>query len=550
MSAVEVSVPTGVAEANAALTQLVEDQVASRIFAHDASLWGADAAEEAAIRLGWTEVATAAAELLPRIARLREEFHADGVDRFVLCGMGGSSLAPAVITQWAGADLTMIDSTYPTAVRRVLSGDLSRTAVIVSSKSGGTIETRSHLAAFEDAFRTAGIEPAGRIVIVTDPGSPLEEESRAAGRHVFTADPNVGGRFSALTAFGLVPSGLAGVDLERLLDNAAAVREAVAADSPENPALQVAAAIAAGLPRRFVLAVTESPTAKWGLGRWIEQLVAESTGKDGQGVLPIALDASAPELTDVPESAVVVGVSDSGTAGADTAALFAPADPAISVAASLGAQFLVWEVATAALGRLMGIDPFNQPDVESAKVAAREALASDDAAAEPSGTTLPGLAGARLLAAPEGVELEGTAADADALARALRDAAVGAGYVSLQAYLDPQGEVADPLRELRDLLARSLRVPVALGWGPSYLHSTGQLHKGGPSAALFLQLSAADPEPLPIPGAERGFDALITAQARGDRGVLAERERPVFALAASDPAATIRALIEALERAE
>ncbi|MEJ6489217.1 glucose-6-phosphate isomerase [Leucobacter sp. USCH14] len=532
--AVEVAVDPGLRGASASLEALVEDRVASRIFAHDASLWGTAAAEEAAIRLGWTDVAATAERLIPEIESLRAALGDAGVDRFVLCGMGGSSLAPAVIARWAGVELSMIDSTHPDVVRRALSGDLARTAVVVSSKSGGTIETRSHLAAFEDAFRVAGIEPAERVIIVTDPGSPLDEESRAAGRRVFTADPNVGGRFSALTAFGLVPSGLAGVDLRRLVSDADDVRTSVSADDSENPALRLASAIYAGLPRRFVLAVGEAASASWGLGRWIEQLVAESTGKDGQGVLPISLDAGAPEFAHVPESVLTVGLAGEHSGGQGAS---------IEVAGTLGAQLLVWEVATAVLGRLMGIDPFNQPDVESAKVAARTALDGDASSDDAGPAELRGAAGARLLAVPAEVEVEDTAA----LVTRLRDAAADAGYLSLQSYLDPHGEEVEPLSHLRDRLAAVLGLPVALGWGPSYLHSTGQLHKGGPAAAVFLQLTAEAVESLPIPGSDRGFDALITAQARGDRSVLAERGRPVFALACPDPAATVRALSEALD---
>ncbi|WP_053385869.1 glucose-6-phosphate isomerase [Leucobacter japonicus] len=523
--------------AHTALAQLVADRVASRIFAHDATLWGSAAEPEASIRLGWTDITSAANDLIPRITALRDAFHESGVDRIVLCGMGGSSLAPAVITQWADVELTMIDSTAPTEVRRVLAGDLARTAVVVSSKSGSTIETRSHLAAFEDAFRVAGITPSERVVIVTDPGSPLEAESIAAGRHVFTADPTIGGRFSALTAFGLVPSGLAGVDLARLIAEEQSVRDIVASDDAENPALRLAAAIFAGLPRRFVLAVAESTSARWGLGRWIEQLVAESTGKDGLGVLPIALQADAPELSAVPQSAQVVAVTDESDA--ESAASFFPD---VSVSGSLGGQFLLWEVATAALGRLMGIDPFNQPDVESAKVAARSALAAQPTTTAPTGTVLAELAGAILLAEPEGAHVS----DAASLVSALQQAAADAGYLSLQAYADPHGDAVAPLEQLRDQLAGVLQIPVALGWGPSYLHSTGQLHKGGPANAVFLQISDASPEPFPIPGGDGGFDALITAQARGDRSVLIERGRPVFALAADDLAATVRALGAAL----
>ncbi|MFT4233059.1 MAG: glucose-6-phosphate isomerase [Leucobacter sp.] len=503
--AVQLSIGSGVAGADASLSRLVADRVASRIFEKDATLWGPAAAAEAAIRLGWTDFARAAEELIPGIERLREEFAAEGVDRIVLCGMGGSSLAPAVITRWAGVELTMIDSTHPDAVRRVLDADLlGRTAVVVSSKSGSTIETRSHLAAFEHAFRSAGIMPAERIVIVTDPGSPLDGESRVAGRRVFNADPKVGGRFSALTAFGLVPSGLAGADIRALVADAAGVRDALSADSDENPALRLAAAVDAGLPERLILAVGENAGSAWGLGSWIEQLVAESTGKDGKGVLPIALPIDAPEFGAPPANTVRVRVGaelPDGSEGWD-----------IASAGPLGAQMLAWEVATAALGFLMGIDPFNQPDVEAAKVAARAVLGE-------SGSTV-----------DDGAEPESGAASAARIVEELRAAVPAGGYLAIQAYLDPSSAQARALHELRDRLASRLGAPVALGFGPSYLHSVGQLHKGGPALGAFLQLTEVGDRDLMIPGAESSFGALIAAQARGDREVLAERGRPVVVM--------------------
>jgi glucose-6-phosphate isomerase len=503
---VQLSIGSDIADFEEPLRRLVSDRVASRIFGRDASLWGRAAEPEAAIRLGWTDFMRTAEQLIPRIEALRAEFLAQGVDRFVLCGMGGSSLAPAVITRWAGVELTMIDSTHPDAVRRVLDAqELPRTAVVVSSKSGSTIETRSHLAAFSHAFRAVGIDPAERIVIVTDPGSPLDGEYRAANRRVFNADPHVGGRFSALTAFGLVPSGLAGADLSALVSDAQNVREALASDSPENPAARLAAAIAAGLPERFVLAVSEAAGSEWGFGAWIEQLVAESTGKDGRGVLPIALPATAAEIAAPPTNTVRV------RAGADLPDPDHTGSEAgwdLATAGALGSQILLWEVATAALGRLMGIDPFNQPDVEAAKVAARAAL---------------GTAAARGSDAPE-------APDADRLAAELRAIAPAGGYLAIQAYVDPAGRYAAALRELRQRLATELGVPVALGFGPSYLHSVGQLHKGGPALGAFLQVTEVVDRDLMIPGAESSFGALIAAQVRGDREVLEERGRPVLVL--------------------
>ncbi|UOQ58498.1 glucose-6-phosphate isomerase [Leucobacter allii] len=517
------------------VAELVEARVASRIFARDAGLWGAEAAAEAAIRLGWTDVSPAAERLIPEIEALRAEFAASGVDRVVLCGMGGSSLAPEVIARWHGVPLEVLDSTHPAVVRRAVAGDLSRTVVVVSSKSGGTIETLSQRAAFERAFAAAGIDPAGRIVVVTDPGSALEADARARGQRVFLADPEVGGRFSALTAFGLVPAGLAGAELRALLAEADSVRAELAADDASNPALRLAAAIGEGLPGRFLLAVRASHGADAGLGQWIEQLVAESTGKDGVGVLPIALAETAPEFVRTPAQALPIAV---GPERSEDGA--GPGSEGILLDAPLGAQFLLWEVATSVLGRLIGIDPFDQPDVEAAKVAARAALAAPARDAAVEAAPIAELADAVVQAAPGAAPRS-----ASGLVDALRAVVPATGYLAIQAYLDASATRTE-LEALRAGLAASLGVPVALGFGPGYLHSTGQLHKGGPAAGAFLQLSDTGAGELGIPDGEAGFGALIAAQARGDRGVLAERGRPVIALGCPDPAETVRRIITAI----
>ncbi|WP_427868943.1 glucose-6-phosphate isomerase [Leucobacter luti] len=513
-----------------ALGRLVEDRVASRIFALDAGLWGEAAEAEAAARLGWTDFSEGARAAVTSAESLRAALADEGVDRIVLCGMGGSSLAPAVISRWSGVELVVIDSTHPTVVRRAVTSELARTAVVISSKSGGTIETLSHRATFARAFADAGIDPASRIIVVTDPGSPLEASALEAGQRVCNADPDVGGRFSALTAFGLVPAGLAGADIRTLVGDAESIRGSLTIDDADNPALRLAAALAAGLPGRYVLGIDSNADARWGLGAWIEQLVAESTGKEGLGVLPISLPEGAPELSEHADSLLLVRL------GGGAAAL--SIDDGVAVSAPLGAQFLLWSVATAALGRLMGIDPFNQPDVESAKVAAREVLADPAAHPEAAGSAIAGLPGAALLASPADATIDSL----DSLAAALESMVPAGGYLAIQAYLDPESPARDEVIALRDRLAARLGVPVSLGWGPSYLHSVGQLHKGGPRLGAFLQLCDAELEPLSIPGSDADFATLIAAQARGDRAILRERGRPVIAISSEDPGQTAAAL--------
>jgi glucose-6-phosphate isomerase len=512
---------------------LVADLVASGITAQDAALWGPAAEAEAANRLGWTEAVAISRPLVAEITELREQLEADGVDHIVLAGMGGSSLAPEVITRTSRVGLTVLDSTAPGQVRAALSDRLATSALVVSSKSGSTVETDSQRRVYEQAFRDAGIDPAKRIVVVTDPGSPLDESARAAGYRVFNAVPDVGGRYSALTAFGLVPSGLAGVDIDEILDEAETIELSLAVDTEDNPGLVLGAAIAATAPRRDKLAIVADGTHIVGFADWAEQLIAESTGKEGTGILPVVLNVDAPELTaGLTDVQVVRLVSDAGER------LFADDDSGeIRVSGTLGAQLLVWEYATAVAGRILGINPFDQPDVESAKIAARGLL---DARPEPSPAAF----------VADGIEVRGTpevigaSSDLRSAIDVLLEELPADGYLSVQAYVD---RVAHPeLARLRDALAARAGRPVTFGWGPRFLHSTGQFHKGGPAVGAFLQITEVAREDLEIPERPFTFGQLIAAQASGDASVLAEHGRPVLTLTLTDPATNIPALFDAV----
>src|SRR5690606_21895018 len=242
--------------------------------ARDATLWGEAAEDEASRRLAWVDLYRTSRPLVGEIAALRDQLHQQGLDRVVLCGMGGSSLAPEVICATAGVPLVVLDSSHPDMVRACVEQDLERTVVVVSSKSGSTVETDSQRRAFEAAFRDAGIPPAERIVVVTDPGSPLDRASRDAGYRVVNADPDVGGRYSALTAFGLVPAGLAGADVAQLLDEAEAVADLLYEDDRGNPALTLGAALAGTEPLRDKLVITDDGSGIPGFADWAEQLIA------------------------------------------------------------------------------------------------------------------------------------------------------------------------------------------------------------------------------------------------------------------------------------
>jgi glucose-6-phosphate isomerase len=529
---VRIAVSGAAAEAvERVVPQLIDDLVASRLTGGDASLWGADAEDESSRRLGWVEAVSVSRPLIPEIYALRDALRAAGVNHIVLGGMGGSSLAPEVITRTYGVALTVLDSTDPGQVMAALSDRLETTAVVISSKSGSTLETDSQKRIYEQYFTDAGIDPLQRIVIVTDPGSPLDTAARTAGYRVFNADPTVGGRYSALTAFGLVPSGLAGVDLVELLDEAEAVMVELSVDHPANPGLVLGAAIAGTSPLKDKLGIVTDGTHIRGFGDWAEQLIAESTGKLGKGILPVVLDLDSPELEDRPIDLQVVRLVGDWD---DTRQV---ADGEIEIAGSLGAQILVWEYATAIAGRLLGINPFDQPDVESAKIATRALIDNPSTPASPAFIA-------------DGIEVRGTAdivggaVDLEGVIDALMRAIPAHGYVAIQAYVD---RVAHPgLTALRDVIARRLGRPVTFGWGPRFLHSTGQFHKGGPAVGVFLQITSSEQADLQIPDRPFTFGQLIRAQADGDASVLAEHGRPVLSLTLTHPTQSLPVIISAL----
>lgn len=515
-----------------ALPKLISDRVARRLADRDPTLWGPQAEGEARIRLGWVDTFRRSRELLPRLAQLRQEL--TGLDHVVLAGMGGSSLAPEVIARTLGRPLTVLDTTDPQQVRAALGDRLERTVVVVASKSGSTVETESHRRAALQAFLDAGLSPAeagSRFVIVTDPGSAMSETAAEMGAHLILADPEVGGRFSALTAFGLVPTALAGVDVAELLDQAEALSGSLARDTG-NPALALGAALgSAAAGGRDKLALISDGTGIEGFGDWAEQLVAESTGKHGRGILPVVVESpGAPGATGEDVLTVTYG----GALGPG-AVPGGGISPDIAVNGPLGAQFLAWEYATAVAGVVLGIDPFDQPNVTESKENTKRLLASGVAAETPSFTD-----GAVQVYAPADAPQELTE-----VLRLLLDSAAPRGYLAVMAYLDRFGD-ADAAG-LRPLLAAATSRPVTFGWGPRFLHSTGQYHKGGPANGSFLQITGTPAADLPVPGQSYSFGELQAAQAAGDRQALTERDRPLVRLHLTDRAAGLAQLREAVE---
>ncbi len=494
--------------------RLVENSVASRIMTKDATLWGPETEPEASKRLDWVDLARSSRPLVQEIVDLRESFAAEGVDRFVLAGMGGSSLAPELITSTLGVSLTVLDSTDPEQVHAALGGELQRTAIVVSSKSGSTLETDSQLRIFAEAFAAAGIAAPTRIVVVTDAGSALDKQSREDGyRWVFNANPNVGGRYSALTAFGLVPSGLAGVNLGQLLDDAEEAAHVLSEDSGENVGLRLGAALGGTNSLRDKLLFVDESSGLNGFASWAEQLIAESTGKSGTGLLPVVAEQDAPEITDPDHDILVVRLISPGAESASNG-------DEVAVSGTLGGQLLLWEFATVVAGRILGINPFDQPDVEAAKKAAR-GLLDQEPQRSPAVATI------------DDIEVRGTedvthaSRSLDAVLENLFSTLGSEGYLSIQAYLNRE---SDELGPIRAQLAHITGRPVTFGWGPRFLHSTGQFHKGGPSVGVFLQITAETTADLKIPGREFSFGDLIAAQAAGDAQVLADHDRPVLRL--------------------
>jgi glucose-6-phosphate isomerase len=516
---------------------LLANDVPARLARKDPTLWGPDAQAEAAIRLGWVDTFRRSRDLLPQLAELKAEL-AD-LDHVVLAGMGGSSLAPEVITRTLGKPLTVLDTTDPGQVRAALRDRLDRTVVVVASKSGSTVETDSHRRAYWQAFLDAGLteaEAGRRFVIVTDPGSPLAKTAEEMGAFLVVADPDVGGRYSALTAFGLVPSALAGVEVAELLDQAEALAASLAGDR-DNPGLALGAALgAAATTGRDKVALVSDGTGIDGLGDWIEQLLAESTGKSGVGILPVVVeDPSSPGATG-PDVLTV-------TYGGGLPAGAVPGGgirPQLAVNGPLGAQFLTWEYATAIAGVVLGIDPFNQPNVTESKENTKRLLDTGLPVESPTfvdggieGYWSPGEAQRD---APVPGDLAGAL-------RLLLDGLGDTGYLAVMAYLDRFADAK--AGQVRPELAAASGRPVTFGWGPRFLHSTGQYHKGGPQLGSFLQITGAVTDDLPVPGKPYTFGQLQAAQAAGDRQALAERGRSVLRLHLTDRAAGVSRLLEA-----
>jgi glucose-6-phosphate isomerase len=451
-----------------------------RLFAGDHTLWRDDPTE-ISDRLGWLPVVNEVAVAYHQI-RERCDAIVQGIDHVLLMGMGGSSLFPEVLArtyprQDGYPQLHVLDTTHPAAIGRM--GRLcppDRTLHVASSKSGTTIETRSHL---EWAWERCGQGAQGRFAVITDPGSELGELAKQRGFvQVFENRPDIGGRYSALSLFGIVPALLAGFDAESLVRGGLDGLQECGPDQPPsaNPALAMARAMANGVAigNDKLTFRLEPEIATFGL--WLEQLVAESLGKDGTGLVPVVGERPGPPR-----------VYGDDRTWVDLGVTAAPR--------SVGRAVVVAEVATALCGALIGVQPFDQPDVAAAKQATNVVLTNKDSSVPVT----------RL------EELLGKVQPGD--------------HLAIQAFVDPEGPYAEPLEDARHALRDELRVAVTLGFGPRFLHSTGQLHKGGPSNIVCVQVFDDQVPDIPIPGRGIGFGELLAAQAAGDLKVLTDRGR-------------------------
>ncbi|MHB8468388.1 MAG: hypothetical protein ACYDCH_01335 [Gaiellaceae bacterium] len=446
---------------------LAPAELIDRIWERDPTVWtGADEAKW----LGWLDEPRRMRERVSELVEFADGVADEGLDAVVLLGMGGSSLAPEVIRRTFGSEaFHVLDTTHPSAIRALEESiDLERTLFVAASKSGGTLETRSHTDYFWEQTGRQG----SRFIAITDPGSALQTlaEERSF-RRVFAGEPTIGGRYSALSPFGIVPAALMGLDVDRLLANAERMVEACR-QKDGNAGYELGRAFGTGWQEgrdKICIADTDG-----GFGLWAEQLIAESTGKLGKGLVP------APgESPDGPDRQ--------------------GAEPQIADPYALAGEFFRWEFAVAVAGAYLEIDPFDQPDVQAAKDKTNEVLATGkEPDVEPEGSI-------------DGLLVQAQAGD----------------YVCVQAFIEPCDENDRRIGDLVRKLRRRSGLVVTHGYGPRYLHSTGQLHKGGPNTGLFLQLVDDGGEELAIPGRPFGFRRLIRAQAAGDFASLKERGRRV-----------------------
>ena len=565
-----------------ALDGLIRQRVPERLRERDHTVWR-PAPREITDRLGWLDAGSFLRPHLPDLAAFVNEICAEGYRDVVLLGMGGSSLGPEVLHRsFIGNSslpkdnprLTLLDSTVPGQVAAVTQAvDPAHTLFIVSSKSGGTIETLSFYRHFRHLTENSlslrgrvgvGESPGLNFVAITDAGTPLERLGREAGfRRVFLNPADIGGRYSVLSWFGMLPAALAGIDVARLLDTAASMRDRCLGDDAQaNPGLQLGALLGAMTlaGRDKVTLITPPPIDSFGL--WVEQMIAESLGKEGRGIVPVAGEPLlSPDCYGDDRLFIYLrtgkGDDEPGLHWCDDAVerLDTAGHPVarleLTSVYDLGAEFFRWEYATAVAGSMLDVHPFDQPDVQSAKD-------NTDVLLETflSRGSLPELPTVHLAEQPAVHQQEAPAAHSlesptthpelvEGSVASLLEQALPGDYLAIVSYMPVDAEANRLLDELRSKIMERFRIATTAGYGPRYLHSTGQLHKGGPASGLYLQLTSNCNQELPIPGQPYGFDVLAAAQAIGDYQALTNLGRRLVSLnLGDDPISGLRRLLE------
>ncbi len=519
------------------LVKMEADEIMTRIWARDHTVWKPEPAE-IANRLGWLRIPEMMLNDIDQMENLAENLFSEGYTHARLLGMGGSSLAPEVFREAFGVgpknlDLSVLDSTDPDSVQALTKDlDLTKTLFIVATKSGGTTETLSFFKYFYNQVTQAvGVDKAGdHFIAITDPGSKLESIAKTYNfRTTFLNDPNIGGRYSALSYFGLVPAALLGVDLEVLLDRALTAQcncescNSVVTENNIGAQLGVIMGELAkggnGHSKKDKLTLVISPEIS-SFGDWVEQLIAESTGKEGLGILPVVGEPlGSPDVYGDDRYFVYMRLTNNDTNDAAIQELMDAGYPVVRIDLDdkydLGAQFFLWEMATVVAGYCLRINPFDQPNVESAKILARRMVDEYMEKGElPSGEFAP--------------------MTADTLDSFLDDSVSPGSYIALQAYLHPTSEVKSALRNLRLKLRNHYKVATTLGFGPRFLHSTGQMHKGDSGNGVFVQFTSSTSHDIPIPDeagedeSAMGFGVLKASQALGDAQALLDAGRQLI----------------------
>jgi len=512
-----------------------------RLWQRDASLWtNADESQW----LGWLDISEKQLEKKDQFQRLADEIRKENFSDILLLGMGGSSLCPEVLEKTFGRitgfpQLHVLDSTDPAQIKSFEKKvDLAKTLFIVSSKSGTTLEPNIFKQYFfERVKQTIGAEKAGsRFIAVTDPGSKLQKEAEADKfRYVFHGDPTIGGRYSALSNFGIVPAAVMGLDVAKFLDRTEEMVQACAASVPveKNPGVMLGIVLgSAAKSGRDKITIITSPAIS-DLGAWLEQLIAESTGKQGKGIIPVDRERlTTPETYGADRIFAYLrfeGAPDSDQ-DAKVAALEKAGQPVIRIAVNdtydVGQEFFRWEIATAVAGSIIGINAFNQPDVEASKLETRKLTSEyEKTGSLPAEKPIFEQNGIKLFSDPKNASALGSKSSLGEYLRGHLGRIKGGDYFAVLGYVEMNDEHESKLQEIRHAVRDSKRVATCLGFGPRFLHSTGQAYKGGPNSGVFLQITCDDAADVPVPGQKYTFGIVKAAQARGDFQVLADRGR-------------------------